>query len=206
MLIRTLFGQSLHSWTDQKLLQAYCKHKREVYFDELFTRYHKMIYGYCLNRTAKREDSKDLTLRIFTKAHGQLCNKPPQQFDRWLYGIARNVCVDFIREQASRQTALKEWWQVQEAPYLDNEAFRRLIWEQELMRDEWFVKAIEQLPIGQRKCLELFFLENLSYRATAKQTGYTLAAVKSHIQNGKRRLQSWAKQQFGTRKYNEDVY
>jgi RNA polymerase sigma-70 factor (ECF subfamily) len=48
--------------------------------------------------------------------------------------------------------------------------------------------ALAQLGEGQRKCIELFYLQGHSYAEVARGSGYTLNQVKSHIQNGKRSL------------------
>ena len=48
--------------------------------------------------------------------------------------------------------------------------------------------ALTTLPDGQRRCLELFFLEKKCYRDISQETGYDLNAAKSHLQNGKRML------------------
>ena len=48
--------------------------------------------------------------------------------------------------------------------------------------------ALARVGEGQRRCLELFYLEGHSYAEVARRSGYTANEVKSHIQNGKRSL------------------
>jgi RNA polymerase sigma-70 factor (ECF subfamily) len=48
--------------------------------------------------------------------------------------------------------------------------------------------ALARLGEGQRRCVELFYLQGRSYAEVAGLTGYALNEVKSHIQNGKRNL------------------
>ena len=48
--------------------------------------------------------------------------------------------------------------------------------------------ALARLGEGQKRCLELFYLEGHSYVEVARRSGYALNEVKSHIQNGKRSL------------------
>jgi RNA polymerase sigma-70 factor (ECF subfamily) len=48
--------------------------------------------------------------------------------------------------------------------------------------------ALAQLREGQRKCIELFYLQGHSYAEVARRSGYSANEVKSHIQNGKRSL------------------
>ena len=49
-------------------------------------------------------------------------------------------------------------------------------------------KALALLTESQRICVELFFIEDMSYKEIAEETGMDLKAIKSHIQNGRRRL------------------
>jgi DNA-directed RNA polymerase specialized sigma24 family protein len=51
-------------------------------------------------------------------------------------------------------------------------------------------QEIRSLPSEQRQCLELK-VEGFSYEETAARTGFTVHAVKSHLQNGRRML--WKK-------------
>jgi RNA polymerase sigma-70 factor (ECF subfamily) len=65
------------------------------------------------------------------------------------------------------------------APDTDDEAERQI---------EALTSALAQLGEGQRRCLELFYLQGHSYAEVARRLGYTTNEVKSHIQNGKRSL------------------
>lgn len=48
--------------------------------------------------------------------------------------------------------------------------------------------SLEQLNDEQRRCITLFYLEKESYQQISEQTGFSLAQIKSFIQNGKRNL------------------
>ena len=49
-------------------------------------------------------------------------------------------------------------------------------------------EALKLLNDEQRKCLELFYLQQKSYQEVSDMTGYNMKQVKSYIQNGKRNL------------------
>jgi len=55
-------------------------------------------------------------------------------------------------------------------------------------RIRYLETAISGLSSEQKKCIELFYLNEKSYREVEQITGYTYNEVKSHIQNGKRNL------------------
>ena len=47
---------------------------------------------------------------------------------------------------------------------------------------------MKELNPDQRQAITMFYLNKLSYHQIMDQTGYTFMQVKSHIQNGKRKL------------------
>jgi RNA polymerase sigma-70 factor (ECF subfamily) len=49
-------------------------------------------------------------------------------------------------------------------------------------------KNLSRLPTEQKDCLERFYFLKQSYTKISELTGYSLNEVKSHIQNGKRKL------------------
>ena len=49
-------------------------------------------------------------------------------------------------------------------------------------------KALDCLNPFQKKCIELFYLKNMTYTQIVEMTGYSVNEVKSYIQNGKRNL------------------
>ena len=50
--------------------------------------------------------------------------------------------------------------------------------------------AIEDLPFGQKECIQMFYLKKMSYNDIVQKSEFTLLQVKSNIQNGKRNLKS----------------
>jgi RNA polymerase sigma-70 factor (ECF subfamily) len=54
---------------------------------------------------------------------------------------------------------------------------------------------MKKLKEEQRICLEMMYLEQMSYVQIAEETTYTLKQVKSYIQNGKRNLKNMMSQE-----------
>ena len=55
-------------------------------------------------------------------------------------------------------------------------------------------KCMETLKDEQKQTVELFYLQQKSYREVEQLTNFDLKAVKSHIQNGKRNLKNCMEQ------------
>ena len=58
-------------------------------------------------------------------------------------------------------------------------------------------RGIQQLNEHQKKCVELFYLDQKSYQEITDLTGYTMLNVKTHIQNGKRNLKIFMEKNHG---------
>lgn len=70
-----------------------------VAFSEVYRRYQKRIYGYCLARSLDPESAADATQEVFMK----LLRSEPGTIGSpraWLFTIARNVVIDVIRKRA----------------------------------------------------------------------------------------------------------
>jgi RNA polymerase sigma-70 factor (ECF subfamily) len=55
-------------------------------------------------------------------------------------------------------------------------------------RIRYLETAINALSAEQKQCIELFYMNEKSYREVEQITGYSYNEVKSHLQNGKRNL------------------
>lgn len=197
MKLFSIFRQNLNDWTTEKLVLAFQLEKKERYFDELFDRYHALIYKICLGFTANREESKELTLDVFLHVYKQIQSLEVKQFEAWLYTLAKNICLDFLRKQYKAKKNEEKWWKSEESAqnFMENHAFRRLIYERDLEKDDLFKQALLQLPKNQQICVDLFFLQGFSYKEVAQKTSFLEKQVKSYLQNGKRGMKIWVSTQ-----------
>src|SRR3954449_8622214 len=84
---------------DFKLVQLAVKGDQKAYA-ELMTRYKDSIYFMLLKMVNNRDDADDLTIEAFGKAFKNLHQYTPDfAFSTWLFKIATNNCIDFIRKK-----------------------------------------------------------------------------------------------------------
>src|SRR5215470_15365160 len=85
---------------DYKLVsQAVNKGDQKAYA-ELMSRYKDSIYFMLLKMVNNRDDADDLTIEAFGKAFKNLHQYTPDYaFSTWLFKIATNNCIDFIRRK-----------------------------------------------------------------------------------------------------------
>jgi RNA polymerase sigma-70 factor (ECF subfamily) len=153
-------------------------------FAELFARYRKKVFYACRGFFSDTQAAEDATQETFLRAYRNIRSFHQGYFSAWLMCIATNVCIDQCR-RSRRETGIDEidLAELPSARHLDSSPEARLMAER-----VW--QEIRLLPSEQRQCLELK-IEGYSYEETAERTGFTIGAVKSHIQNGRRML--WRK-------------
>ena len=156
---------------------------REDGFEELVRRYQRPIAGYVYRMIGDYESALDLTQEVFIKVYGSLTRyRSEYKFSTWIYKIAHNAAIDYLRRHATREQAL-----VSEA---DGEQYElsvesgKLTPEQESEREERRAEietVVRQLPAAYRELIVLRHSQDLSYDEIAEVTGLPLGTVKNRL-------------------------
>jgi RNA polymerase sigma factor (sigma-70 family) len=169
--------------TDQELLQNYYETDDAAWIGILLERYTMLLFGVCMKYLKNEEDSKDGVQQVFLKAVTELKKYKVEYVKSWLYMVAKNHCLMKLRDKSDRyKTELNENI---EAP--DDTSLISDIKNKDLVLQH-IESSMQELPIDQKTCVTLFYLNKRSYREIAEATGFTEMQVKSYIQNGKRNL------------------
>ena len=97
--------------------------------------------------------------------------------------IAKNHCLMKLRGnknlsvELNEKTIPAEEGQIDKTDFVEKEAL--------LIKMQ---RAIKQLNREQQECVNLFYLQKKSYSEVSEITGFSMLQVKSHLQNGKRKL------------------
>lgn len=181
--------KDLSTLSDIALIDQYKETGKSVHVGELYKRYTHLVFGVCMKYFKNTEEAKDATMGIFEKLMVDLKQHEVQNFKGWLWQVSRNYCLMILRKSKPKiesEDALKKidggLVESDKIFHLNNSEVK----EEQLTSLE---EAIKHLKVEQRKCIELFYLEDKSYTEVAEKTGYSLKEVKSYIQNGKRNLQ-----------------
>lgn len=101
-----IHGLSEKARSDLQLVEQ-AKNGRENAFAVLMNRYRDSIYYMLLKMVNNPSDAEDLTIEAFGKAFSNLeLYTPKFAFSTWLFKIATNNCVDFIRKKQLSPTPL----------------------------------------------------------------------------------------------------
>ena len=171
--------------TDNELVKHYKTSADKIYVGELYKRYTHLVLGMCINYFKDKDVAKDMTLQIFEKLFYELKKREVENFKAWLTFVVRNYCISELRKmQVQLNRDIEYQYQLKNQSH--NEDKEEDIEEEQKL--EALEKAMESLNPFQKKCIELFYLKNMSYTQIVEMTGYSVNEVKSYIQNGKRNL------------------
>jgi RNA polymerase sigma-70 factor (ECF subfamily) len=83
-------------------------------FDVLIERYKERLFVYVYNMIGHREDTDDVLMDTFMRAYQNLHRfKGNASFSTWLYRIAHNRALDFLRSSKRRRSVIEEGWVVE---------------------------------------------------------------------------------------------
>ncbi|RLC51362.1 MAG: RNA polymerase subunit sigma-24 [Candidatus Cloacimonadota bacterium] len=179
----------IKSFTDEELIAQYKNTSDNNIFSELFDRYTHLIFGVCMKYLKNEAESKDAVMQVFEQLFTKLKTQEIQNFKNWIYTVAKNFCLMKIRYEQSLHKHKDEYYaNIQQEIMESTELFHPLNKEELNDRIPKLKKGIEQLKSDQRRCIELLYLQEKSYKEVVNITGYSMKQVKSYIQNGKRNL------------------
>lgn len=174
--------------TDLELLQLYRLNGDAVIIGLLYKRHVTMALGVANKYLQPEDDAKDAVMQVFEQLLQHINQHKIDNFKSWLYSVVKNFCLMKLRKDKNltiiREEEGKNIFSVVEKEQVLHQEEVKLK-ESNLSNLEM---AIETLNEEQRKCIELFYLEQKSYAEVVEITGFSLNNVKSYIQNGKRNL------------------
>ena len=169
--------------TDSELLKHFYSDQNNKWLGILLPRYTVMLLGVCMKYMKNEEDAKDCVQQVFLKVISELPKYEVEYFKSWIYMVAKNHCLMKLRGDKNYSVEITENLLQTEA--IPEEKRKHLEKEQLLTSLE---DALKELNEEQRKCVHLFYLQKKTYAEVAEITGYSMLQVKSHLQNGKRKL------------------
>ncbi|MBA7564536.1 ECF RNA polymerase sigma factor SigE [subsurface metagenome] len=172
--------------SDTDIINRYIKLGDAEVLAPLFNRYIHLVFGVCLKYLKNKEDAKDAAMEIMESLMDKLLQHEISNFPSWLHTVSRNYCLMRIRSRKEDLFIEFDKRKSEQIPVESDEDLHQRI-EEEAQLNE-MGKAIVSLNPEQKQCIQLFFFEKRSYDEIAKETGYSVNKVKSHIQNGKRNL------------------
>ena len=171
--------------TEQELV-AQARRGDESAFEALVTENEKRIYNLCRRLTGNQEDAAELTQEAFLNAWRGLGRfQGESSFSTWLYRLATNACIDFLRKEKRRQSlsmtvSLDDEEEARQVELPDE----RYAPEGALERAEArraVAEGLERLTLEHRQVLVMREIHGLSYAEIGQVLGLEEGTVKSRI-------------------------
>jgi len=159
---------------DERALVRRAQEHEQDAFAELYERYFDKIYRYCLMKTGDKAEAEDMAQQVFLKAAKSISsfrwrNVP---FSAWLYRIAHNQLVDYLRKKSRQQSV-----PLDEAVAVSDSNPQKTA---ELKMDiRQMIKATGRLTEAQREVISLRFAGELPIARVAEIMGRSQGAVKA---------------------------
>lgn len=167
-------------------LVAKAKEGDQNAFSKLMARYRDSIFFMVLKMVHNRDDAEDLTIEAFGKAFNNIGNYSADfAFSTWLFKIATNNSIDFIRKKRLVTTPIDRTTTTE-----DGETTPIAVRDHAPDPEEAVIKeqraqkirgAIEQLSPKYRSLIELRYLDELSYEEIAEKLDLPLGTVKAQL-------------------------
>lgn len=149
---------------------------------DLYERYARQIFAYCLHQLGNREEAEDATQSTFLNVfRGYQRGVDPEFESAWVYKIAQNVCLTRQRSSSRRRRV--------ETPG-DLDAMQDILPSHQADSDELIrlPEALGEMPEQQRRALLLREWQGLSYKEIADELGLSQAAVETLLFRARRTL------------------
>ena len=153
-------------------------------YAELLGRYRDAIYFMLLKMVTNSSDAEDLTIEAFGKAFKNINQYTPNYaFSTWLFKIATNNCIDFIRKKKLNNISI-DHNSVNEdsapmtipADTLDPE--ENLISQQKVIL---LRSVVSKLKPRYRKLIELRYFHEFSYEEISEELELPIGTVKAQL-------------------------
>lgn len=169
------------------VLLARDKGDQKAYAD-LLEAYREPVYYMLLKMTRNTVDADDLTIEAFGKAFRSLHDYSPEHaFSTWLFRIATNNCIDFIRKQRAYTISMDDGYEDEEGyvnSTVKNLASEVKSPEEELMSEQqklWVRNVVSKLKPHYRVLIEKRYFEEKSYEEIAEEENMPLGSVKAKL-------------------------
>jgi RNA polymerase sigma-70 factor (ECF subfamily) len=170
---------------DYKLVREAVDNGTQKAYSELMAIYKDTIYFMLLKMAGNHEDAEDLTIEAFGKAFKNLEQYTPDYaFSTWLFKIATNNCIDFIRKKKKNVLNYESNEELNESNKASNLPSETDDPEEKLLRSQkvkMMRQVVEGLKPRYRKLIELRYFEELSYEEICQELNLPLGTVKAQL-------------------------
>jgi RNA polymerase sigma-70 factor (ECF subfamily) len=162
------------------------KKGKQAAYAELMDRYRDSIYFTMLKMVKNTDDADDLTIEAFGKAFNRLEQYSPSfAFSTWLFKIASNNSIDFIRKKRIQVTSMDSGFSNSDGESIQIDARSTGLNPEETIiqgqRIDHMRLLVSKLKPKYRELVEKRYFEEMSYEEIAEEMNLPLGTVKAQL-------------------------
>ncbi|MEZ4685631.1 MAG: sigma-70 family RNA polymerase sigma factor [Bacteroidia bacterium] len=171
---------------EDRELVARAKENDPKAFEVLERKYRKSVYYMLLKMVKNSDDAEDLTQEAFAKAFISIDKFDSKYaFSTWLFRIATNNTIDFIRKKRVQTISIDSPLQGDDGSKMRLDVKDRGPDPNQVMlkdqRRQYLSKALDRLPEKYRMLVDLRYFQELSYQEVADELQIPLGTVKAQL-------------------------
>ena len=156
-------------------------------FAELVRLHHQRIRSFLSRFTSDSALVDDLAQEVFLTAYRQLHEfKAESEFSTWLFGIARNKALSFLRSESRRKAREKDVFMASiyewQAEGLEQES------DDQEVRLSWLEECLNDLPERGQRVIQLHYFEGKSSKQVGEHLGKGTGAIRMMLVRIRRAL------------------
>ena len=181
--------------SDDKLVQLTLEGDHDA-FAALVEKYQSQIHALARRKIGDFHVAQDITQEVFLTAYQKLATLTrPDRFAKWLYVIANNLCITWLRKQAAQP-------QLQSLTSTDPEELAELCYAEYIAQQQeetgkeshraLIQKLLDKLGEADRTVIRLYYLAEMTCEEISKFLGVSPNTIKSRLSRARKRLKKHA--------------
>lgn len=171
---------------DFRLIDEAVNENDDQAFAKLMQRYKRPVYHMILKMVRNVDDAEDLTIESFAKAFKSLHKfKKDFTFSTWLFRIATNNTIDYIRKKKLNTLSLSNTFTDDNGGGISIDVEDENLNPQEeaikAQKEELVQIFVDKLPPKYQKLVRLRYFNELSYEEIAQELEAPLGTVKAQL-------------------------
>lgn len=178
---------------DLKLIKRALDKGDTTAYNELMKLYRDPLYFMLLEKVGDQELAKDLTIEALGKAFKKLhMYTPSYTFSTWLFTVARNNCIDYLRKNKIKTTSIDQFT-------IDNDGKKNKIDIQSnelnpegvLIRKQKIAilrQVVDKLKPKYRELVKLRYFKEMSYEEISTLLQVPIGTVKAQLYRSREQL------------------
>jgi RNA polymerase sigma-70 factor (ECF subfamily) len=165
-------------------LAARCQAGESEAFETLYRQHAARIYALASRMAGSAEDGEDLLQEIFLQVYRKIGSfKGEAALGTWLYRLALNHCLDYVRSRQAKMNKLTETLDA-------TSSFEPLARHDTPIARIDLERALERLPDGCREAFVLHDVEGLDHKEVGAVLGIAEGTSKSQVFKARARLRA----------------